>query len=224
MLCIKSLPHASAMTLWFSTNLIQAGFFPLISLLLPFKSHYPYMALSKCAIHCWMGGEVATQVVESWLTNISASLQTPSSSHLLACSAWKGFVMEDVHGQEGSKDNGPGAIAATCLDIHLKGQPTNNPNVQPTKLSTSAHWVHPLFVVGGYKTFACAPSDPGTSNNSSNWIVSARAEPTLCWMCSVPHYVWGMPFFPHRLLYPPNYERGLGCLPCCSNICIFILN
>lgn len=173
-----------------------------------------------------MEGEVATQVVESWLTNGSATLQTPSpsSSPLLACSAWKGFVMEDIDGQEGSEDHGPGAIMATCLDLHLEGQPTNDPNMQPTKLSISACRVSLFFRAGGYKTFAWAVSNPRASNNSSNRMVPAKAKPTLCWMCSVPHYVWGMPFFPHILLYPPNYERGLGCLPCCSNICIFVLN
>lgn len=62
---------------------------------------------------------------------------------------WKSFVMEDIDGQEGSKEHGPGAIAATCLDIHIKGQPTNNHNVQPPKLCTSAHKVHPLFGAGG---------------------------------------------------------------------------
>lgn len=138
-----------------------------------------------------MGGEVATHIVASCLTNVSASLQTPSpsSSPLLAFSAWKGFVMEDIRGKEGIEDCGSGAIAPTCLDVHLKGQPTNNPNVQPTKLSVSAHRVHPLFRAGGYKTFAWAVSNPGPSNNSSNRTVPARAEPTLCWMCSVLNYI-----------------------------------
>ena len=200
------------MALCFFTDLIQAVFFPLVLLLLPFKFHHPYVALSKCVIHSWMGGKVTIQIVESWVTNVSTFLQTssPSSSPLLACSAWKGFVMEDIHGQEGSKDRGPGAIAATCLDIRLKGQPTNNPNMQPTKLSISACRVLPRFGVEGYKTFAWAASDSGTSNNSSNRMVSARAEPTLCWMCSVPHYVWDMPFFPHTLLYPPNMKEALA--------------
>lgn len=101
-----------------------------------------------------MGGEVASQIMENWLTNVSVSLQTPSpsSSLLLACSAWKGFVMEDIHGQEGSEDRGPGAIAATCLDVNLKGQPTNNPNVQPSKLSISVRRVHRLFGVGGIRS------------------------------------------------------------------------
>lgn len=138
-----------------------------------------------------MGGEVATHIVVSRLTNVSASLQipSPSSSPLPAFSTWKGFVMEDIRGQEGIEDCGPGAIAPTRLDVHLKGQPTNHPNGQPTKPSVSAHRVHPLFKAGGYKTFAWAASNPGPSNNSSNRMVPARAEPMLCWMFSVLHYV-----------------------------------
>lgn len=200
--------------------------FFLISLLLLFKSHHPRAALSKYVICNRMGGEVTIQIMENWLANVSTSLQTPSPSSgpLLACNTWKDFVIEDTHGQEGSEDHGLSTIAGTCLNVHLKGQPTNNPNVQPAKLSTSRCRVCPLSGVVGYKTFAWTTSDPGSSNNSSNRMVPVRAEPTLCWMCSVLYYVWGMPFFPHTLLYPPNYERGLGCLPCCSNICIFILN
>lgn len=84
----------------------------------------PSLCGTKYVTHRWMGDEVTTQIIHSWLINVSVSLQTPSpfSSSLLACSVWKGFVMEDTHGKEGSEGH--------CN--HLLGRPPQRAtNQQP---------------------------------------------------------------------------------------------
>lgn len=53
--------------------------------------------------------------------------------------------MEDVHGQEGSEDHGPGVIVATCLGIHLKTRLTATPTCsQPSWACLHAEFAHAL--------------------------------------------------------------------------------
>lgn len=168
----------SASALWFSTGLKQHfnthPLPPPILFFAPFKSQCPDVALLH-AVHSWTGGEVVTQCMESWPPAISATLQTPfpSSFPLPFCCAWKGFVMEDIHEQEGSKERGPGAIAATCLDSHIKGQPTNAPtHSDPNWAHLNSKIAHSL----GLKTedTACTASDPGAGNNVSHRVVPCQ--------------------------------------------------
>lgn len=53
--------------------------------------------------------------------------------------------MEDIHGQEGSEDHGPGVIVAICLDTHLKRQqPTTLTRSQPSWACPHAEFAHSL--------------------------------------------------------------------------------
>lgn len=113
--------------------------FPLILLLLLFKFHHPHVALSKCTIHNWMGGEAATRA-ERGRTNIPVSLHTPSpaSPPILASCTWKVFVMEDILGQEGSEDCGqeplwPPAWMFTSKD----SKPTTPPRAEHICMQSS---------------------------------------------------------------------------------------
>lgn len=92
-----------------------------------------------------MGGEVTIQIMESWLANVSTTLQTPSpsSSPLLAYNTWKGFVTEDIHGQEGSEDHGP--LWPPAWMFTSKGNQAATPMCnQPSWAHLDAEFAHSL--------------------------------------------------------------------------------
>lgn len=129
--------------------------------------HHPYAAISKCAIHCRMGGEAATQAMESGLTNIPVSLQTPSSASfpILASNTWKSFVMEDILGQEGSEDCGQEPLWPPAWTFTSKDKnPTTLTCNQPSRTHLHAEFTQYLGL-GGKRPLPrlCLTQEPQTT-------------------------------------------------------------
>lgn len=152
----------------------------------------------------------------------SQCLQTRShsSSLILASNTWKVFVMEDILGQEGSEDCGQEPLWPPAWMFTSKDKKPTSPTCsQPSWTQLHAEFTQYLGL--GHKRplpRLCLTQEPQTTAAIGWWCQQELSQHCAgCALCCM-QYIWGMPFYPHILLYPPSYERALGCLPCCSNI------
>lgn len=116
------------------------------------------------------------------------------SKHLLplplpSCSVAHGKVLSwrPLMGRKEARNMGQEPLQPPAWTFTSKG------NQQPQRAAAQALYIctqsSPTLWGWWLRTFACTTSDPGTTNNVSHRMVLARAEPTMCWMCSAPHYV-----------------------------------